>query len=122
MGKPALLHELSLGWGNPCTTPPPDIDTLPGLPRVRWALTLLDHTFEADAWTHAGEHKPGDGWARRIGVTRTTPPRTWTPEAKGRVRRANLRKRLDARIPLFAQELFDAELAARPGYFFPVED
>lgn len=115
------LLELSLAWGNPYTEPPSDIETLSGQLRTRWAFTLLDRAFESEAWRQADDHKPGDGWVRRIDFVNTQPPRRWSPEAKGRVRRGNLRKRLDAHVPLFAQQIFDAELMSRPDYFFPTE-
>lgn len=43
--------------------------------------------------------------------------RTWTPEAKGRKRAANMRRRIENAAPLFAAELIERELADRPDYF-----
>lgn len=43
--------------------------------------------------------------------------RQWTPEAKGRKRQANMKRRIQQAAPLFADELIARELAERPSYF-----
>ncbi|WP_198526805.1 hypothetical protein ACTTAF_06275 [Rhodobacter capsulatus] len=45
------------------------------------------------------------------------PVRRWSAEAKGRVRRLNLRRRIEKRFPLFAEIFIADELARRPQYF-----
>lgn len=41
----------------------------------------------------------------------------WSSEAKGKVRRKNLERRIEKQAPLFADELIARELAQRPTYF-----
>lgn len=62
--------------------------------------------------------KPGTGYA--VFCQPLLPERRqrrWSFEAKARVRRANLRRRLERKMPLFASAFYDAEIAARPAYF-----
>lgn len=62
--------------------------------------------------------KPGTGYA--VFCQPLLPhrkERRWSLEAKARVRRANLRRRLERKMPLFAAALYEAEIAARPAYF-----
>ena len=61
--------------------------------------------------------KPGQGYAISIDFLDTQPIRRWSPEARARVRRLNLRRRLDKKMPLFAEMFADAEMARRPEYF-----
>lgn len=46
-----------------------------------------------------------------------SPVRRLSQDGLARVRRARLRRRLEKKCPLFADQLFDQELAARPDYF-----
>lgn len=50
---------------------------------------------------------------------RMQPRRTWSPEAIGRNRRKRLRKRLEARYPLFAERWIAAELSRDPQRYYP---
>lgn len=43
--------------------------------------------------------------------------RRWTPEAKGRKRAANMRRRIEKAAPLFAAELIEREMKDRADYF-----
>jgi len=45
------------------------------------------------------------------------PRRQWTPEAKGRKRQANMKRRVMNAAPLFADELIERELTERAAYF-----
>lgn len=45
------------------------------------------------------------------------PIRRWPQETVARVRKARLKRRLEKKLPLFADQLYDAELAARPDYY-----
>lgn len=45
------------------------------------------------------------------------PPRRLPQQTVARLRRRRLRRRLERTAPLFADELFEAELAARPRYY-----
>jgi hypothetical protein len=103
---------VSVSWGNPYTSPPGD------LPRQAWGFCYPsdDWNGRAFAEAHGPDVEPGLGWSWSISIE--TPPHTkWSEEAKGRVRRRNLRKRLEAKVPLFADLLFKEQLEARPDYF-----
>lgn len=98
-----------LAWGNPYTAPPP------GTPRIRMAV-LCDRPHPIpdeilQAWI------PGDGWAVHWVMIEQRPIRRWSQEARARVRRGNLRKRMEKNFPLFAEDFIAAELAARPSYY-----
>ena len=59
---------------------------------------------------------PGCGYS--IGITpHTPPPRRWSKETKGRVRKKRLESRLAKRLPLFAEQFAQAEISRRPQYF-----
>lgn len=60
--------------------------------------------------------RPGTGYAVSIDF----PPgivRNWSDEARAKVRRQNLERRLQKTAPLFYAELLARELEARPDYF-----
>lgn len=61
--------------------------------------------------------KPGQGYAICWELVSQKPPRRWSPEAKGRVRRRNLQRRLERKYPLFVEMFIADELARRPSYF-----
>lgn len=61
--------------------------------------------------------RPLTGYAICLDFPPPGPPRRWSAEAKSRVRRSRLVKRVEKRAPLFADELVERELAARPSYF-----
>ena len=50
-------------------------------------------------------------------ITNKPPAPKWSQEAKGRVRRKNMERRITKKAPLFAAELIEKELSDRPGYF-----
>ena len=64
---------------------------------------------------------PGCGWV--IGWQACLPPpRRFSTEALGRVRRGHLERRVRRQIgPLFADEVIAAELAKKPGYYAGTE-
>lgn len=62
--------------------------------------------------------KPGAGYVVALDFQLPDAPmRRWSKEAKGRVRRNNLAKRLQRQVPLFADELYERETTKRPAYF-----
>lgn len=65
----------------------------------------------ADAW------RPGTGYAVHVDFPPPAPMRRWSKEAKAAVRRRKLAARVQKAAPLFADELIERELAARPGYY-----
>lgn len=118
---PKTAAVLSIGWRNPYTQPPAEVPLLP-CGRLRWAVTLLDRSAEAELLRdQAPAFKPGSGWTVAFTTVQTEPPRRWSAEAKGRVRRRNLRWRLERKCPLFAELLYREALAQRPAHYYPQE-
>lgn len=119
--RPALaVQEWSVRWS--LYGEPPD-----GLPRML-ALELLPADLEAGARRgrlHAlytlTLHEVPDGygiyWTRH-----DRPPRRKTAEQRGAQRLANLKRRLAAKAPLFADEFLARELEQRPDYFAGAKD
>lgn len=104
-------QHLEVMWRNPYTSPPD------GLARVQWACAIpIGISERAFTKEHAPKVVPGSGWCYSVG-TITAPGPAWSKEAKARVRRGNLRRRLEKSIPLFAAIAYDDELARRPDYF-----
>lgn len=97
----------SLRWGNPNTEPPG--------PRVLKAVILPRHqpcpAEIMELWT------PGGGYAVCWELVTQKPIRRWSQEARARVRKNNLRRRLVQKFPLFAETFIAEELAKRPDYF-----
>jgi hypothetical protein len=62
-------------------------------------------------------HVLGGGYAVHIDFPPAGPVRRWSPEAKARTRQRNLAARLQRHAPLFADQLYEREVAARPEYF-----
>lgn len=59
----------------------------------------------------------GSGYAVCVDFLGEKPVRRWSDERKAAVRRRNLQVRIRRVAPLFADELIERELAARPAYF-----
>jgi hypothetical protein len=108
----AARFMLEVSWGNPTTSAPQ------GFERVEWAVCGWDRAAdEAWLWSQKPDwFEPGCGYAMRWSAI-LPPPRRLPPETKARIRRRSLRRRLEAKVPLFADQLEEAELARRPGYF-----
>jgi hypothetical protein len=77
------------------------------------AVPAFDRAY---AMACAPDFIPGTGWTVGVSFQHADGTR-WSEEAKGRVRRRNLEKRLERKAPLFAKLFVAAELAARPDYF-----
>ena len=60
---------------------------------------------------------PGDGYCVRWEMIEQRPVKRWSQAAKAKVRQGNLRRRLESKFPLFADDFIAAELAARPDYY-----
>ncbi|OJY33163.1 MAG: hypothetical protein BGP11_05425 [Rhodobacterales bacterium 65-51] len=104
-----------LFWGNPRTSPPD------GKPRIAMAV-LCDspHPIPEEITQVIGagsEFAPGSGWTIGWECIEQRPIRRWSQEARARVRKQNLRKRMEKRFPLFAEDFIAAEIASRPEYF-----
>lgn len=103
----------SLAWRHGAGSLPPN-----GMPRVLKAV-LCDKPHPVpqeihDAWLEMG---PGSGWSVGWESIDQKPIKRWSPEAKSRVRKANLRRRLERKYPLFAEDFIAAEIAARREYY-----
>ena len=95
---------------------------------VRWALPHLPcpgprelAAAEVDAGAPCPPEveafwKPGAGYCVSLDF-QPAELRRWSTEAKARVRKRNLEKRLQRRVPLFAAELYAREINSRPGYY-----
>ena len=59
----------------------------------------------------------GAGYAVCLDFCGDKPIRRWSEEQKAAARRRNLAKRVYRTAPLFADELIERELEARPDYF-----
>lgn len=97
----------SLAWRNP-------YKAAPG-PRVL-AAVLCDAPHPVprevlDLWV------PGSGYSIGWQCIEQRPIRRWSQAAKSKVRKGNLRKRIEKKFPLFAADFIAAELAARPDYY-----
>ena len=122
MQKPKVRPILfAVKWGNPYTDPPE------GMPRELIAITRMQestrdipseilHILETVA-------RPGSGWGLSVGIDEDArPKRRLSIQAKARIRRKSLERRVRKAAPLFADRIIADELAANPNYFNPVEE
>lgn len=63
------------------------------------------------------DYAPGSGWTIGWECIEQRPVRRWSQAAKAKVRKGNLRRRLEKKFPLFAEDFIAAEMAARPHYY-----
>ncbi len=64
----------------------------------------------------------GKGWNLFVGVAYDDiSRRRLSPEAKGKIRRRALAKRVQAKAPLFADQIIADKLAAQPDYYSGIE-
>lgn len=118
MKKPQTIPwSFSVRWGNPYTAPPN------GLPRVFFEVVRMQvggHPVPAEldaAYTKA-RATHGPGWCVSIGVDpELRPRRTLRPEVKGSIRRKALARRINKKVPLFAEALIQRELDRNPDYY-----
>lgn len=101
------LWRYSIRWGNPYTSAPGprELGTAEVPPGSRCPAELLALT------------KPGDGYAVCLDFPQAGAVRRWSDERRADVRRRNLTRRVERDAPLFADELIQRELDARPDYF-----
>ena len=110
-----IKWRCSLAWRRGPGSEPPD-----GMPRVLLAV-LCDSPHpvppEIDAlWREMG---PGSGWSVGWQMMEQRPIKRWSREAKAKVRQSNLRRRMEKKFPLLAEQFIAAELSARPDYYEP---
>lgn len=104
-----------LFWGNPCTEPPN------GMPRIIMAILCERPHPIPDAIQQqcrpGTEYAPGTGWTIGWEQIEQRPIRRWSQEARAKVRLKNLRRRMENKFPLFAEDFIADEVARRPEYF-----
>lgn len=95
---------------------------------LRWKLPSPcpgEHELAAEV-VEAGQGAPesvmsrwvaGAGYAVCVDFLCDRPVRHWSDERKAATRRRNLALRVNRTAPLFADELIERELTARPDYF-----
>lgn len=96
---------------------------------LRWTLPRTPcpglHELASEV-VEAGQQAPesvmsrwraGAGYAVCVDFLDDRPVRRWSDERKAATCRRNLEKRINRIAPLFADELTERELAARPDYF-----
>ena len=109
-GTVGFLYRLE--WNNPYTNPPG------GLPRVMAEIYLRSENGEGARIPQVlmDLHKPGCGFC--VSVRAISPPgKGLGPETLASVRRKRLRRRLEKKYPLFADQMFDEAINERPAYF-----
>ena len=65
----------------------------------------------------AGQAAPEEVMSRWVAFLGQKQIQRWSDERKAAVRRRNMQARIHRVAPLFADELIERELAARPAYF-----
>lgn len=104
-------------WGRPLELPPH------GQPRIRFSVTTLNPTAGIcpavidRAMEIIGL---GRGWVVACGPHMPEPKRL-SSEAKGKMRRRNLERRITRKAPLFANDLIQIELSRDPQYYSGME-
>ena len=101
---------LAVQWGNPYSAPPA------GANRVLWSVTVLDDAHRRELEALTPPYPLGSGYAF-----------CWSPipepvgrlpaGTKARLRRNNLKKRLERDAPHFAEQFYADELRRRAPYF-----
>lgn len=103
-------YTFELAWHSPYTSPPN------GQPRVLLSITReVESSANLPAEIRALAD-PGNGYAIHIHVT-PKPARRISQEGRASVRRKSLARRIERKWPLFATQVTEEELAARPDYF-----
>ena len=109
-GVVGFLYRLE--WANPYTDPPG------GMPRVMAEIFLKSENGEGARIPQMMMelHEPGCGFCVSVRAIRP-PKKGFTPEALASVRQKRLRRRLEKKYPLFADQMFDEAINERPAYF-----
>lgn len=108
-----LAWTWQIQWSNPYTEPPH------GQPRVRMSVTrATPHAHPAPAVIDRAIAIIGfgRGWCVSCGPTMPA-GRKLSPEAKGKMRRRNLERRVQKAAPLFATDLIQIEMAKQSEYY-----
>lgn len=100
----------TLCWGNPYTQPSN------GEPRT--IAIQVTHNASVKPSALLLLKRPGDGYAAYC-TPMLVPPsrRKLSDEAKPKIRRRNLERRIDAKAPLFKPQFLQKEIESNPSYF-----
>lgn len=100
-------------WSNPYTKPTGEYE----LGRVEVMSSEDPHWRNPPQWLRdLAWNTPG--YSLNVGQVRLDPPRRWSKQAKARNRRKRLRKRLERKVPLFADMFYEDALADdSEGYY-----
>ena len=105
-------YTWSIRWSNPYTKPPD------GQPEVLLSVTRAAASGADTPREISEAYRIGTGYAIFCCLAEPpVPKRRLSPAAKQKLRRARLRRRLDKRAPLYADELYAEELRAHPDYY-----
>ncbi len=102
----------SLQWGNPCRKPPDGKPQCLGQKVVRYDGPW-GHTCPPEL---TGLSQLGDGYSLNVRFV-SKPPRMLSPQALASIRLKRLRRRAEAKYPLFAEQIIAAEIARKPDYY-----
>ncbi len=101
-----------IGWANPFTQPPD------GQPKVLLRVTRQQSSGANLPEEIANFPTIGTGYAIHCYCEDALIPKHQMSEAtKQKIRRRNLKRRLEKRFPLFATELYNEALSAKPDYY-----
>lgn len=107
----------SVQWHSPYTEPPDGRPRVLSERFVRWPAE--DQRPPADL---LAVHAANPGYAMYWGAVLPPPAPRVSQEGRAKIRQRNLRRRMEARYPMFAEEFIAAELAKRPHYFDGSDD
>lgn len=99
-------------WGNPYTQPPD------GMPRVLMSITRIQLGANPVPIEIEQEHERigfGKGWVMSVGCTPVV--RRLSDEARGKIRRGNLKRAAQTKAPLFAEQIITEAQAKNPDYY-----
>ena len=113
MQRKHLPLTYSIQWGNPYTSPPNaqprTLISVQQTGAIRSAVpTAVQIVLDRVGF--------GSGWALAVHVQPTV-ARKFKPETKAKIRQNNLRKRAQAKAPLFADHIIAHALATKPAYY-----
>lgn len=101
----------AIRWGNPHKPCPA------GQPEELLRVTLRVASTAVTPPEITAAYKIGTGYCIQVSVEPGRPPRRLSEESKRKLRRSNLRKRLEKNSPLFADELYDKTIEENPNYY-----
>jgi len=102
----------SIKWGNPHRTPPDGKPQCLGQKVVRYDGPW-GHTCPPEL---ADLHQLGDGYSLNVTFV-SKPPRMLPQQTLASIRLKRLRRRVEKKYPLFAEQIIADEIACKPDYY-----